>query len=40
MFDNFDLNKFDDSDNLKLLAWLLANKKLEIKIVVDKNSRT
>ena len=39
IFDNFDLNKFDDSDNLKLLAWLLANKKLEIKIVVDKNSR-
>lgn len=39
IFKDFDLSKFDDSDNLRLLAWLLANEKLEIKIVVNKNSQ-
>ena len=39
IFKDFDLSKFDDSDNLRLLAWLLANEKLEIKIVVNKNSK-
>ena len=39
LFADFDINMFDSYDNLKLLAWLLANKKLEIKIVVDKKSR-
>ena len=40
IFKNFDLTQFDNSDNLKLLAWLLANKRLEIKIVVNKDSGT
>ena len=39
LFSDFNINMFDEHDNLKLLAWLLANKKLEIKVVVDKRSR-
>ena len=32
LFSDFNINMFDEHDNLKLLAWLLANKKLEIKV--------
>lgn len=38
MFDNFDINDFPTNDNLEALAWMLKNGKLEIKIVVDKNT--
>lgn len=37
-FNAFDLSEFEKLDNLQALSWLLANKKLEIRIVVDKNS--
>ncbi len=38
LFQQFDIEDFQNFDNLQALAWLLANKRLEIKIVVDKNS--
>lgn len=38
LFSNFDLDKFPQNDNLLALSWLLANGRLEIKIVVDKRS--
>ena len=37
-FKDLDIDRFKELDNLQALAWLLANKKLEIKIVVDKKS--
>lgn len=37
-FKELDLSEFGKLDNLQALSWLLANKKLEIRIVVDKNS--
>ncbi|MDE5617254.1 MAG: DEAD/DEAH box helicase family protein [Ureaplasma sp.] len=39
IFKNFDESDFEKNDRLKLLAWLLANNKLKIKIVVDKKRR-
>lgn len=38
-FHSFDVSAFEEFDNLQALAWLLANGKLDIRIVVDKNSR-
>lgn len=38
MFDNFNIDVFPTNDNLEALAWMLKNDRLEIKIVVDKNS--
>ena len=38
-FQQIDIDDFTKLDNLQALAWLLANKKLEIRIVVDKNSQ-
>lgn len=38
MFSMFNTSDFKELDNLQALAWMLANKKLEIKIVVDENS--
>ena len=38
MFNNLDINDFPNNDNLEALAWMLKNGRLEIKIVVDKNS--
>ena len=38
MFENFDINEFPSNDNLEALSWMLKNDRLEIKIVVDKNS--
>ena len=38
IFQELNVDDFSEFDNLQALAWLLANKKLEIKIVVDKNS--
>ena len=38
IFQSYRIEDFSKLDNLQALAWLLANKKLEIKIVVDKNS--
>ncbi|MBQ8898481.1 MAG: DEAD/DEAH box helicase family protein [Clostridia bacterium] len=38
IFQAYRIEDFSKLDNLQALAWLLANKKLEIKIVVDKNS--
>lgn len=38
IFQQFAVDTFNELDNLQALAWLLANRKLEIKIVVDKNS--
>ena len=32
------IEDFSSLDNLEALAWMLSNKRLEIKIVVDKNS--
>ncbi len=40
LFQNFNVEEFPKNDNLKALAWLLSNNLLEIKIVVDKNTRT
>ena len=37
-FKELDLSEFGKLDNLQALSWLLANNKLEIRIVVDKNS--
>ncbi len=37
-FQQFDIEAFKQLDNLQALAWLLANKKLDIKIVVDRHS--
>lgn len=39
IFENFSIDDFASLDNLQALAWLLANKRLEIRIVVDNNSR-
>jgi len=38
IFSQMDINDFPKSDNLQALAWLLAAGRLEIKIVVPKNS--
>lgn len=38
-FQQLNFEDFANFDNLQALAWLLANKKLEIRIVVDKNSQ-
>lgn len=38
MFENFNINEFPSNDNLEALSWLLKNGRLDIKIVVDKNS--
>lgn len=38
IFQSYSIDEFSKFDNLQALAWLLANKKLEIKIVVDKNA--
>ena len=38
VFQELNIEDFSKLDNLQALAWLLANKRLEIKIVVDKNS--
>ena len=38
MFENFDINEFPSNNNLEALSWMLKNDRLEIKIVVDKNS--
>ena len=38
IFNQLDLSEFSKLDNLQAFAWLLANNKLEIKIVVDKYS--
>ena len=38
-FQQLNIEDFKELDNLQALAWLLANKKLEIRIVVDKNSQ-
>ena len=38
IFQTYQIEDFSKLDNLQALAWLLANRKLEIKIVVDKNS--
>lgn len=40
LYRNFKLNDFKDNEHLQLLAWMLANRKLEIKIVVDLQSST
>ena len=40
LFDEFNHSEFPKNDNLEALAWMLKNNKLEIKIVVDKNSRS
>lgn len=37
LYKNFDLNDINENDHLRLFAWLLANDRLEIKIVVNKN---
>lgn len=37
-FKQLDVEHFKELDNLQALSWLLANKKLEIRIVVDKSS--
>ena len=39
LFDSFNIDEFKGNDNLEALAWMLKNDKLEIKIVIDKNSR-
>lgn len=39
LFKNFKLSDIRDNDYLGLFAWLLANEKLEIKIVVNKRIR-
>lgn len=39
LFKDFDIENFADDENLKLFAWMLANEKIEIKIVIDKNSK-
>lgn len=39
IFKDFDISKFKEMDNLQAFAWLLANKKLEIRIVVDRSSQ-
>ena len=39
LFKNFKLEDIRDNDYLGLFAWLLANNKLELKIVVNKNIR-
>lgn len=38
IFDEFNYGAFPKNDNFESLAWMLKNGKLEIKIVVDKNS--
>jgi len=40
LFKNFDIEDHASDDYLKLFSWLLANNKIEIKVVVDKNSKT
>lgn len=38
IFKDFNINDFSSDEHLKALAWMLANEKLEIKIVVGKNT--
>ena len=38
MFSNLNINSFPKNDNLEALSWMLKNNRLEIKIVVNKNS--
>lgn len=38
-FQTFDISQFKELDNLQAFAWLLSNKKLEIRIVVDRHSQ-
>ena len=38
LFDDINSVKFPSNDNLEALSWMLKNNRLEIKIVVDKNS--
>lgn len=40
LFKDFKLEEIKDNDYLGIFAWLLANNRLEIKIVVNKNSKT
>ena len=40
LFKDFDIADFSSNEHLQALAWMLANGKLEIKIVVGKNSGT
>lgn len=40
MFNDIKSNEFPKNDNLEALAWMLKNNRLEIKIVVNKNSGT
>lgn len=37
IFKNIDISDFSKLDNLEALSWMLANNRLEIKIVIDKN---
>lgn len=39
LYKNFDLNDINENDHLQLFAWLLANDRLEVKIVVNKNTQ-
>lgn len=39
IFGDFDIEKHASNDHLKLFAWMLSKGMIEIKIVVDKNSR-
>ena len=38
LFENFNINDFSCNEHLQALAWLLANEKLDIKIVINKRS--
>lgn len=40
LFSNFNINDFSSDEHLQALAWMLANNKLEIKIVIGKNNGT
>lgn len=40
LFKDFNISDFSSDEHLQALAWMLANNKLEIKIVVGKNSGT
>ena len=39
IFGDFDIEKHANNDHLKLFAWMLSKGMIEIKIVVDKNSK-
>ena len=40
LYREFNIRDFRENEHLQLLSWMLANDKLDIKIVVDKNSNT